>query len=147
MVPSSRWLLCIAMHDGYDALFCSEHKSRRDHFFSRCRIGKAFLKSFAVFCRGTGWPRATTMSTTLVASTTALPPLGTIPSGQSAPLEIIDAQHHGAWVTITTAIGLTLGLVCLFIRTYVRVMISPPFLRDDIIQAASTVSSAQSLSL
>lgn len=78
------------------------------------------------------------MSTTLIASSTATPALGAVPSGQSAPLEILDAQHHGAWVTITTAIGLTLGLVCLFIRTYVRVMISPPFLRDDIIQAAST---------
>ncbi|KAL8824835.1 MAG: hypothetical protein Q9191_004790 [Dirinaria sp. TL-2023a] len=59
------------------------------------------------------------MSTTLIASSTALPSLGTVPSGQSAPLEVIDAQHHGAWVTITTAIGLTLGLVCLFIRTLI----------------------------
>lgn len=82
---------------------------------------------------------STTLMSSLAATTTAISPPGTIPSGQSAPIETIDAQHHGAWVTITAALGLTLGIVCLLIRTYVRMLISPPFLRDDFVQVASTV--------
>lgn len=69
----------------------------------------------------------------------ATPTLGAVPSGQSAPIEIIDATHHGAWVVIATALGLTLGFVCLLIRLYVRVIITPPFARDDWIHAVSTV--------
>lgn len=62
-----------------------------------------------------------------------------VPTGQSAPVEITDATHHGAWVVIATALGLVLGFACLLIRLYVRVIITPPFARDDYIHAASTV--------
>lgn len=62
-----------------------------------------------------------------------------IPSGQSAPVEIINATHHGAWIVIATALGLTLGLVCIFIRLYVRVLITPPLSNDDYIHGAATV--------
>lgn len=48
-----------------------------------------------------------------------------IPPGQSAPAESIDAMHHGGWIIIATAIGLTLVLVCLLIRLYIRLAISP----------------------
>jgi hypothetical protein len=48
-----------------------------------------------------------------------------IPPGQSAPAEFIDSTHHGGWIIISTAIGLTLFLFCLLIRLYVRLAISP----------------------
>lgn len=48
-----------------------------------------------------------------------------IPPGQSAPAEFIDSTHHAGWIIISTAIGLTLFVFCLFIRLYVRLAISP----------------------
>lgn len=62
-----------------------------------------------------------------------------IPTGQSAPLAAIDAKHHGAWVVIATALGLVLGLVGILIRLYVRVVITPPFSRDDYVHVVATV--------
>ena len=62
-----------------------------------------------------------------------------IPSGQSAPVEAITATQHGAWVVIATALGLVLGLTCVFIRVYVRVVITPPFGRDDYMHIVATV--------
>jgi len=47
-----------------------------------------------------------------------------IPPGQSAPAEFIDSAHHGGWIIISTAVGLTLFLFCLLIRLYVRLAIS-----------------------
>ena len=55
------------------------------------------------------------------------------------PIEVVSATNHGAWVIITAAIGLTIGLVCLMIRFYVRLAISPPFSRDDHVHTAATV--------
>lgn len=74
-----------------------------------------------------------------MASSPTIPPLGTVPSGQTAPVEVISSTDHGAWIVIATALGLTLGLVALLIRFYVRVIISPPFSRDDYIHCAATV--------
>lgn len=56
------------------------------------------------------------------------------------PLLIVDETHHGAWVAIAAAYGLTLTLVCLLIRLYVRTVVSPPFGIDDIVLLCATVS-------
>lgn len=56
------------------------------------------------------------------------------------PLLIVDETHHGAWVAIAAAYGLTLTLVCLLIRLYVRTVVSPPFGIDDIVLLFATVS-------
>lgn len=69
---------------------------------------------------------------------------GVLPTGQSAPVESIDSTHHGAWVVIATALGLVLGTVCLLIRLYVRVIITPPWSRDDYVHGAATVLLAHS---
>ena len=75
----------------------------------------------------------------MASSPTPLPP-GAVPSGQAAPVEVTNATHHGAWVVITAALGLTFGIVCLLIRLYVRLIISPPFTRDDYVHSIATVS-------
>ena len=75
----------------------------------------------------------------MASSPTPLPP-GAVPSGQAAPVEVTNATHHGAWVVITAALGLTFGIVCLLIRLYVRFIISPPFTRDDYVHSIATVS-------
>ena len=62
-----------------------------------------------------------------------------VPSGQSPPVEVINPTHHGAWIVIATALGLVLGFACIFIRSYVRIVITPPFARDDYIHVASMV--------
>ena len=75
----------------------------------------------------------------MASSPTPLPP-GAVPSGQAAPVEVTNATHHGAWVVITAALGLTFGIVCLLIRLYVRLIINPPFTRDDYVHSMATVS-------
>jgi hypothetical protein len=47
------------------------------------------------------------------------------PAGQSAPAEIVDPKHHAAWIIIATALGLVCLLLCLLIRIYVRLAVSP----------------------
>ena len=74
----------------------------------------------------------------MASSPTPLPP-GAVPSGQAAPVEVTDATHHGGWVVITAALGLTFGIVCLLIRLYVRLIINPPFTRDDYVHSIATV--------
>lgn len=64
---------------------------------------------------------------------------GVLPSGQTAPVQVVDENHHGAWIIIATALGLVLGLMCVLIRVYVRVVITPPFSKDDYLHFASTV--------
>ncbi|KAI1935901.1 hypothetical protein LOZ53_004449 [Ophidiomyces ophidiicola] len=55
------------------------------------------------------------------------------------PLLPVDAQHHGAWVVIAAAMGLTITLASLSIRLYVRLSISPSFGIDDIVFLAATI--------
>ncbi|KAJ6010652.1 hypothetical protein N7451_002064 [Penicillium sp. IBT 35674x] len=61
-----------------------------------------------------------------------------VPPGQSPPFEVVDDFHHGAWIIITVALGLVVSLVCLLIRLYVRLMLMPPFARDDIVLLGAT---------
>ena len=75
----------------------------------------------------------------MASSPTPLPP-GAVPSGQASPVEVTNATHHGGWVVITAALGLCFGIVCLLIRLYVRLIISPPFTRDDYVHSVATVS-------
>lgn len=63
-----------------------------------------------------------------------------MPPGQSPPFEVVDELHHGAWVIITAALGLVISLVCFLIRLYVRLMLIPPFARDDWVLLGATVS-------
>jgi hypothetical protein len=63
-----------------------------------------------------------------------------VPPGQSPPFEVVDDLHHGAWVIITAALGLVVSLVCFLIRLYVRLMLIPPFARDDWVLLGATVS-------
>ncbi|CAI7619773.1 unnamed protein product [Penicillium glandicola] len=62
-----------------------------------------------------------------------------VPPGQSPPFEVVDDLHHGAWVIITAALGLVVSLVCFLIRLYVRLMLIPPFARDDWVLLGATV--------
>lgn len=62
-----------------------------------------------------------------------------VPPGQSPPFEVVDAEHHGAWVIITAAFGLSVSLVCLLIRLYVRLILNPPFSYDDFVLLGATV--------
>lgn len=63
-----------------------------------------------------------------------------VPPGQSPPFEVVDDLHHGAWLIITAALGLVVSLVCFLIRLYVRLMLIPPFSRDDWVLLGATVS-------
>jgi hypothetical protein len=62
-----------------------------------------------------------------------------VPPGQSPPFETIDDKHHAGIIIITGAICLMISLVCLLIRVYVRVFLSPPWGSDDIILLGATV--------
>lgn len=62
-----------------------------------------------------------------------------VPPGQSPPFEVVDEYHHGAWIIITAALGLVVSLVCFLIRLYVRLMLIPPFARDDFVLLGATV--------
>ncbi|KAJ5168966.1 uncharacterized protein N7482_004560 [Penicillium canariense] len=69
-----------------------------------------------------------------------------VPPGQSPPFEVVDDYHHGAWIIITVALGLVISLVCFLIRLYVRLMLIPPFSRDDfVLLGATTVAIVQSI--
>ncbi|OGE51335.1 hypothetical protein PENARI_c013G10508 [Penicillium arizonense] len=61
-----------------------------------------------------------------------------VPSGHSPPFEVVDELHHGAWLIITAALGLVISLVCFLIRLYVRLMLIPPFARDDWVLLGAT---------
>ncbi|KAJ5937265.1 hypothetical protein N7454_004920 [Penicillium verhagenii] len=61
-----------------------------------------------------------------------------VPPGQSPPFEVVDDFHHGAWIIITAALGLVVSLVCCLIRLYVRLMLMPPFARDDVVLLGAT---------
>lgn len=62
-----------------------------------------------------------------------------VPEGQAPPFETVDDKHHSAWVIITAAIELSVSLVCLLIRIYVRLFLSPPFGLSDSIVVLATV--------
>lgn len=63
-----------------------------------------------------------------------------VPPGQSPPFEVIDDYHQAAYIIITAALGLVVSLVCFLIRLYVRLMLIPPFARDDWVLLGATVS-------
>ncbi|KAJ5959190.1 uncharacterized protein N7479_006340, partial [Penicillium vulpinum] len=68
-----------------------------------------------------------------------------VPAGQSPPFEVVDDMHHGAWVIITAAMGLVVSLACFLIRLYVRLMLIPPFARDDwVLLGATSIAVVQS---
>ncbi|KGO67828.1 hypothetical protein PITC_045040 [Penicillium italicum] len=68
-----------------------------------------------------------------------------VPPGQSPPFEVVDDLHHGAWLIITAAMGLVVSLVCFLIRVYVRLMLIPPFARDDwVLLGATAIAVVQS---
>ncbi|KAJ5686093.1 hypothetical protein N7536_008712 [Penicillium majusculum] len=68
-----------------------------------------------------------------------------VPPGQSPPFEVVDDLHHGAWLIITAALGLVVSLVCFLIRLYVRLMLIPPFARDDwVLLGATAIAVVQS---
>ncbi|KAJ5737972.1 hypothetical protein N7493_001127 [Penicillium malachiteum] len=62
-----------------------------------------------------------------------------VPPGQSPPFEVIDDLHHGGLIIISTALGLVVSLACFLIRLYVRLMLIPPFARDDFVLLGATV--------
>ncbi|KAL4947813.1 hypothetical protein BDW69DRAFT_189851 [Aspergillus filifer] len=67
-----------------------------------------------------------------------------VPPGYSPPFQVVDDNHHGAWVIITVAIGLVLSLVSFLIRLYVRLALHPPFGKDDyILLGATTIAIVQ----
>ncbi|CAG8110830.1 unnamed protein product [Penicillium salamii] len=70
-----------------------------------------------------------------------------VPPGQSPPFEVVDELHHGAWLIITAALGLVVSLVCFLIRLYVRLMLIPPFARDDWVLLGATAVAVLQASL
>jgi len=60
-------------------------------------------------------------------------------SGLSDPLLTIDSLHRGAAVAIVAAIALSITLVSLLIRLYVRLSLSAQFGNDDIVVLAATI--------
>lgn len=69
-----------------------------------------------------------------MASSTA----SSVPSDHNAPLAVVNDNDHGAWVLICNAFGLTVVLITLIVRVYIRVKVSPPFGADDFVLAAAT---------
>ena len=63
-----------------------------------------------------------------------------VPPGQAPPFQVIDDQHQAGVIIITAAICLSISLVCLLIRLYVRLYLSPPFAYDDYVLLGATVS-------
>ena len=57
----------------------------------------------------------------------------------SEPLAVITPNSHGGLVIITNAFGMILVLIFLIIRVLSRVIISPPFDRDDLALVIATV--------
>ncbi|KAL4943690.1 hypothetical protein BDV06DRAFT_234386 [Aspergillus oleicola] len=67
-----------------------------------------------------------------------------VPPGHSPPFQVVDDDHHGAWIIITVAIGLVLSLVSFLIRLYVRLALHPPFGKDDyVLLGATTIAIIQ----
>ncbi|KAL2809704.1 hypothetical protein BJX63DRAFT_434984 [Aspergillus granulosus] len=62
-----------------------------------------------------------------------------VPPGQSPPFQVVDDQHHGAWIIITVALCLVLSIVSFLIRLYVRLALNPPFSGDDWVSLGATV--------
>ncbi len=59
------------------------------------------------------------------------------------PFYQVTPTDHGAWVVVATGVGISCALVTLLIRGFVRVVISPPFGRDDTTILLAMVSNAQ----
>lgn len=55
----------------------------------------------------------------------------TIPSGYSAPFAVVTDTDHGAWIIITTALGLSQILLFAVIRSFVKCVINPGLTSDD----------------
>ncbi|KAF9890909.1 hypothetical protein FE257_005485 [Aspergillus nanangensis] len=61
-----------------------------------------------------------------------------VPPGYSPPFQVVDENHHGAWIIITAALGLVISLVSLSIRLYVRLVLNPPLAYDDFVLLGAT---------
>ncbi|KAF7585473.1 hypothetical protein BBP40_010870, partial [Aspergillus hancockii] len=62
-----------------------------------------------------------------------------VPPGYAPPFQVVDDEHHGAWIIIVAALGLVVSLVSFLIRLYVRLALSPPFAYDDFVLLGATV--------
>lgn len=54
-----------------------------------------------------------------------------LPSGYHAPLAGNNPNNHAAWILICNAFGLTVILITLGIRWYIRTKVNPPVGKDD----------------
>jgi hypothetical protein len=63
------------------------------------------------------------------------------PTNLNAPIAIVDENNHSAWILICNAFGLSVVLITLIIRLYIRGRVSPPFGTDDWVFAAATALS------
>ena len=61
----------------------------------------------------------------------ASPTSSALPSSFHAPIAVVTANDHSAWVLICNAFGLAVILSTLLVRVYIRVRVSPPFSTDD----------------
>jgi hypothetical protein len=59
----------------------------------------------------------------------------------NAPIATVDENNHSAWILICNAFGLSVVLITLIIRLYIRGRVSPPFGTDDWVFAAATALS------
>lgn len=74
----------------------------------------------------------------------AAPTSSSLPPGHNAPLAVLDPDDHGAWILICNAFGLTVVLITLLIRIYIRVKVSPPYGVDDwTVTGATAIATVQ----
>lgn len=69
----------------------------------------------------------------------ASPAVTELPDGYKDPLSSIDANHHGAGIHICNGFGLTVIIITLAIRAYIRTRVAPPWTYDDHTLAAATI--------
>ena len=70
-----------------------------------------------------------------------------VASDHNAPIAVVDDNDNGAWVLICNAFGLTVILITLIVRIYIRVRVSPPFGIDDHFLIGATALSAVQVSI
>lgn len=66
--------------------------------------------------------------------------MSSTPGSYLPPFCQITPNDHGGWIAVITGVGICCTLVALMIRAFVRVVISPPFGRDDTVILLATVS-------
>lgn len=77
----------------------------------------------------------------------ASPAPSDLPDGYREPLSPIDGNHRGAAIHICNGFGLTVVLITLAIRIYIRTRVAPPWKYDDYALLVATILGIVQVSL